>query len=178
MNRKILFICMTAVILQMCFFTGCNDDKSKETSENELSVSKSETLEISQTSSEISSDIKSETPNSSTITNTEKDTILTEMDIENDISKTSQTVLEQSDKVDTADKSNNNKAVTTKSTTTHKETGTTAKNLDKTTTPDLTNKNDISKETTTEVVTTAISSKFETIVTTQEAIELPEIEFD
>ena len=32
MKRKKLLICMAAVILQMCFFTGCSKDNSDETS--------------------------------------------------------------------------------------------------------------------------------------------------
>lgn len=54
MKRKTLSICIVCLILQMCSFTGCSDDKSKDTPENAPTVSESETSVISQDSSEIS----------------------------------------------------------------------------------------------------------------------------
>ena len=176
MKRKTLLICTTAVISQMCFFTGCSDDKSKDTSENELTVSESETSVISQDSSEISSDIKSETANSDTITSTDKEFILPEIEIEDDTSEMSQNVSAQSDK---ADKSNNdNKAVTTKSETIRHETVTT-KVTAKITTPAVMEKsNTPAQETTAKPVDSDVSAGTITTETIIDVIELPEIEFD
>lgn len=167
---------MTAIVLQMCFFTGCSDDKSKDTSENELTVSESKTSVISQNSSEISDDIESETPSSDIIMNTDREIILPEMEIEDDISETSHNVSVQSDKEDTA--GNDNKAVITKAITTRKQTVTTTNTPTKNTTPAVTTKNTSRKETTIKAVTTGASSESKTTVTTKGAIELPEIEFD
>lgn len=177
MKRKTLSICIVCLILQMCSFTGCSDDKSKDTPENAPTVSESETSVISQDSSEISSDIKSETVNSDIIMNTDKNIILPEMDIEDDISETSQQVSAQSDKADTAN--NDNKAVTTKTITTHKQTVTTTNTSAKNTTTVVTTKNNTSrKEITIKTVTTAVPSESKTTVTTKGAIELPEIDFN
>ena len=172
MKRKTLSICIVCLILQMCSFTGCSDDKSKDTPENAPTVSESETSVISQDSSEISSDITSETVNSDIIMNTDKNIILPELGIEDDASETSQQVSAQLDKAD-------NKAVTTKTITTHKQTVTTTNTSAKNTTTVVTTKNNTSrKETTIKAVTTAVPSETKTTVTTKGAIELPEIDFN
>lgn len=85
MNRKTLLICM-AVILQMCIFAGCSDDKSEDTPDS------------------------SQMSDSDAVTNTENEIALPEMEIEKDTSESEQNVSVKSDKADRS--SNDNKAVT------------------------------------------------------------------
>lgn len=161
--KKTLLICATGAILQMCFFTGCSDDKSKDTQESSQGTS----VETSH----------AEMSDSDTATNTLKEIVLPEMEIEDDTSETSQSVSVQSDKEDTAN--NNNKVVTTKTITTHKQTVTTTNTSAKNTTTVVTTKNNTSREETTiKAVTTAVPSESKTTVTTKGAIELPEIDFN
>lgn len=157
MKRKMLLICMTAVIFQMCFFTGCSDDKSKDIQE------------ISEISAVKTSNAESDAVN---------DIVLPEMDIEeDDTSETSPTRAVQSDKADKSD--NDNKAFTAKAVTTRKETATSAKVSAKTAAPTVTTENNTSiEETTTKTITAAVSSESVTTTTKTDVIELPEIEFD
>ena len=119
MKRKTLLICMAAVILQMCWFTGCSEDNSNATSV------------ISQDSSEKSADINREPANSDAITNTDKEMILPEMEIEDNTSETKQNVSVQSDQADTANP--DNKAVTSNNTSKEETTTTAASSESKTT---------------------------------------------
>ena len=110
---------MAAVILQMCLFTGCSEDNSNATSV------------ISQDSSEKSADINREPANSDAITNTDKEMILPEMEIEDNTSETKQNVSVQSDQADTANP--DNKAVTSHNTSKEETTTTAASSESKTT---------------------------------------------
>ncbi|MGN0612943.1 MAG: hypothetical protein ACI4JB_03505 [Porcipelethomonas sp.] len=163
--KKTLLICATGAILQMCFFTGCSDKNLKDTQDSSQGTS----VETSH----------AEMSDSDTITNTLKEIVLPEMDIEDDSSEMSPTGATQSDNSDTNDKSSNdNRAVTTKATATSKETITTTKVTARITAPAVTTKNNTSKETTAKAVSTAVTAESVTAATKIDVIELPEVEFD
>ena len=147
MKIKRIFIC-TAVILQMCIFAGCDDDKSKETSEKESSVSVSTT-----TVNVTSASQKNETKNSDTVADTDNVISLPEIEITDTTSEMSTAVTQQPDKTDTVS-GDKNTTVTTTKTPSKEETTTTVV----TTAPD-------------ESVTTATTTK-------RGVIELPEVPFD
>lgn len=153
MKRKTFLICMAAVILQMCFFTGCS--KSNDTTESSQENSETSAMETSNAENDAVNGV-----------------VLPEVEIEGDTSETSQNESKQSYK--TGDDS---KAATTKATAVHNQTVTETKAPAKTNVPAATTKNN-SKAETTKAVTTAVSSESETTDTTKGAIELPEIPFD
>lgn len=157
MKSKTLLICMTAVIMQLCFFTGCSDDNSKVTPENESSVSETEpsetkSSETSQDSSEIVPVIKI-----SAETDAEKNIIMPEMEIEYDTTETSRNISVNG---------NYEKITVTEIV------------PDKNNAPDETTTGNIFRETNAETVFETAPSESVTTVTEKEAIELPEIPFD